>query len=71
MADASLCPTENGPYHVKGGIKLVLSDGTELEAGDETWLCRCGHSRMKPFCDGSHKGAGFASGNDDMRGNEG
>ena len=71
MADATLCPTENGPYHVKGGFKLVLSDGTELEAGEETWLCRCGHSRTKPFCDGSHKRVGFESANEDMRGPEG
>lgn len=71
MADAELMPTENGPYHVKGGFKVVLSDGTELETGEETWLCRCGHSGMKPFCDGSHRKAAFACGNDDMRGNAG
>lgn len=67
MAEASVCPTENGPYHVKGGFRIVLSDGTELDAGEETWLCRCGNSRTKPFCDGSHKQAGFASANQEMR----
>lgn len=67
MAELHVCPTENGPYHVKGAIRLVLSDGTELEAGEETWLCRCGHSRTKPFCDGSHRGAEFVSGNQEMR----
>ena len=67
MAESIVCPTENGPYHVKGGFTIVLSDGSELEAGEETWLCRCGHSRTKPFCDGSHKPSGFASANDEMR----
>lgn len=71
MTDANVCPTENGPYHVQGAIRLVLSDGTELDAGEETWLCRCGQSRMKPFCDGSHKRAGFESGNEEMRAAEG
>jgi CDGSH-type Zn-finger protein len=34
----------------------VLSDGTEMEGGGETWLCRCGLSKTKPFCDSTHKG---------------
>lgn len=71
MADTMFVPTENGPYHVKGRFSVVLSDGTQLETGEETWLCRCGHSRMKPFCDGSHRKAGFACANDEMRGNTG
>lgn len=31
----------------------------ELEAGDH-WWCACGLSKKQPFCDGSHKGTGFA-----------
>lgn len=32
----------------------------ELEAGKDYWFCTCGHSSDQPFCDGSHKGTGFA-----------
>jgi CDGSH-type Zn-finger protein len=51
--------TDNGPYAVTGGIELV---GVKLGEGasDEHYtLCRCGASRNKPFCDGSHWDAGF------------
>ncbi|TSA34459.1 MAG: CDGSH iron-sulfur domain-containing protein [Verrucomicrobiaceae bacterium] len=32
----------------------------ELEAGKDYWFCSCGHSSSQPFCDGAHKGTGFA-----------
>jgi len=51
--------TENGPYAVTGGIELVgvkFGDGASLE---HYTLCRCGASKNKPFCDGSHWDAGF------------
>jgi CDGSH-type Zn-finger protein len=31
-----------------------------LEAGKDYWFCTCGRSATQPFCDGSHKGTGFA-----------
>jgi CDGSH-type Zn-finger protein len=31
-----------------------------VEAGKEYWWCACGRSKSQPFCDGSHKGSGFA-----------
>ena len=31
-----------------------------LEAGKDYWWCACGQSKNQPFCDGSHKGTGFA-----------
>lgn len=50
----------NGPYHIKGSFRIVTQGGRELAIeGDQVWLCRCGHSLNKPFCDGSHKGCGF------------
>jgi len=65
--------TENGPYLVTGDIPLAKQTiATDAEGGSETWqegapvahrasyaLCRCGASRTKPFCDGSHATVGF------------
>jgi CDGSH-type Zn-finger protein len=34
--------------------------GVEVEAGKTYWWCSCGQSANQPFCDGSHKGSGFA-----------
>lgn len=64
---AEITPTENGPIWVRGDFKITLSDGTEMEVQDDAWLCRCGQSSTKPFCDGSHNNAAFESSNDDMR----
>ena len=66
MSETTITPQENGPYHVKGDFRIVLSDGTELEGEGETWLCRCGHSKMKPFCDSTHRKAGFTCDNMEM-----
>jgi len=46
---------ENGPYAVHAQIELAGS--SEFRAT----LCRCGQSKRKPYCDGSHAGAGFAA----------
>lgn len=66
MSEPTVIPQENGPYHVTGDVRIVLSDGTEIVSG-ETWLCRCGRSATKPLCDGSHGKVGFASDNAEMR----
>lgn len=53
---------ENGPLVVKLPVRVLDHQGNEypLPTGKETIaLCRCGHSLKKPFCDGSHKQAGF------------
>ena len=52
---------ENGPLVVKGITHMRLPDGTEVEAKPVMALCRCGHSKNKPFCDGSHNVVGFQS----------
>ncbi len=49
----------SGPLWVRGGIPVVDADGVLYEVRNRVTLCRCGHSGNKPFCDGSHIGAGF------------
>jgi CDGSH-type Zn-finger protein len=46
-----------GPYHCQGRVEIRAADGSLLQAVSETWLCRCGQSRDKPYCDGSHAAA--------------
>jgi CDGSH-type Zn-finger protein len=50
---------ENGPLWLRGGIPVVGADGFDYEVRNRMTLCRCGQSRNKPFCDGSHVAVGF------------
>jgi len=60
--DVVITARNNGPYHIKGAFRIVTQGGRELTIeGDQVWLCRCGHSLNKPFCDGSHKRTEFDS----------
>ncbi|MET0575799.1 MAG: CDGSH iron-sulfur domain-containing protein [Mesorhizobium sp.] len=52
-------PQPNGPLKVEGNIEVVSGTGRTIERTTRTFLCRCGHSNNKPFCDGSHKAVGF------------
>ena len=50
----------DGPLLVRGAAVLESSDGEPIEVKRRTVaLCRCGLSTIKPFCDGTHKAAGF------------
>ena len=49
----------NGPYIIKSECLIKHSDGREEIKQGTTTLCRCGNSKNKPYCDGSHTGAGF------------
>jgi CDGSH-type Zn-finger protein len=57
MDEATITPYRDGPLLVRGPFRLVDQDGNEIDAGREgtVALCRCGKSRLRPFCDGSHK----------------
>jgi hypothetical protein len=46
---------KGGPYLVKGTVLIVNKDGTETQKEGSFALCRCGGSKNKPYCDGSHK----------------
>jgi CDGSH-type Zn-finger protein/uncharacterized Fe-S cluster protein YjdI len=52
-------PTRGGPLVVRGDLEILRADGTLLLRDTRVALCRCGHSRNKPFCDGSHRETGF------------
>lgn len=55
---------ENGPLVITGAIKIVDHQGNEFAVPpgkDTIALCRCGHSKNKPFCDGAHRQCGFAA----------
>jgi CDGSH-type Zn-finger protein len=49
----------NGSIRVTGTVDFVDEDGNVVETKTDFSLCRCGHSKEKPYCDGSHKSAGF------------
>lgn len=53
-------PLPDGPLQVKGEIEVLDAQGNPIpgKAGD-VFLCRCGQSANKPFCDGAHKRVGF------------
>jgi CDGSH-type Zn-finger protein len=60
MAEVRVRPLLDGPVEVAGPCMLVDAGG-EAKAPDESpiYLCRCGQSNEKPFCDGTHKKVGF------------
>jgi CDGSH-type Zn-finger protein len=53
----------DGPYHVQGEAPVRRASGTTCPTKAEAWLCRCGGSKNKPFCDGTHKKIGFSGRN--------
>lgn len=54
--ETTITPYRDGPLLVRGNFRITDQDGNEIDPGRATVaLCRCGKSRMRPFCDGSHK----------------
>ena len=48
-----------GPIWLKGGVQVISSDGFHYEVRNRVTLCRCGASKNKPFCDGTHAAIKF------------
>ena len=60
IGTVTITPQPNGPLECRGPLTVEGCDG-RVSARDETWLCRCGHSGSKPFCDGTHEKIGFVA----------
>jgi uncharacterized Fe-S cluster protein YjdI len=56
--EVEIAPMPDGPLLVRGPIRIELADGS-VEEVPRAAFCRCGNSKNKPFCDGSHVAAGF------------
>lgn len=54
-------PQPNGSLKLVGNLEIVSGTGRTVNRVTQVWLCRCGQSKTKPYCDGSHKAAGFTA----------
>lgn len=52
---------KNGPLYLVGPHTICDSNGRSARVCNKSALCRCGVSKSKPYCDGSHAAAGFTS----------
>ncbi len=60
FADVEITPYPDGPYLLRGDFRILDEDGEPVDPHRRVVaICRCGHSRNKPFCDGTHKLTGF------------
>lgn len=57
--DPEVIIVKNGPYNIQGNIEIELPDELQPPSKEHYSLCRCGASKNKPYCDGSHSAAGF------------
>lgn len=58
MSKTKITVNNNGSLRIEGEFEIVDKDGNVYGLGGRTLVsvCRCGLSKNKPFCDGSHKG---------------
>jgi CDGSH-type Zn-finger protein len=61
MSEFTIKVRANGPYKIEGPVTIVDAEGVpfQLPPGTSVVLCRCGHSKTKPFCDATHRQIGF------------
>jgi 3-phenylpropionate/trans-cinnamate dioxygenase ferredoxin subunit len=60
MASVRITATLNGPYKVEGAVDLFY-ENQRMPVASPVFLCRCGASSTKPFCDGTHSEIGFTA----------
>jgi len=60
-AKVTITSLTDGPLEVAGEVEILAADGTLVKETSKCYLCRCGYSAKKPFCDGSHKREGFTA----------
>jgi CDGSH-type Zn-finger protein/uncharacterized Fe-S cluster protein YjdI len=51
----------NGPLGLRGNVEILSGTGRTIDRIKGAALCRCGGSKNKPFCDGTHKTIGFVA----------
>jgi CDGSH-type Zn-finger protein len=63
MSEVTIMVRDNGNLKVEGPVTLLDGEGNPIAVpeGQPVFLCRCGMSAEKPFCDSSHRAAGFSS----------
>ena len=54
-------PQPNRSLKLTGNLEIVSGTGRTVNKVTSVWLCRCGQSQNKPYCDGSHLAAGFVA----------
>lgn len=57
----TIIPLADGPLQVEGNLEVCSGTGRTLNRTQKTWLCRCGASQNKPYCDGTHRKIGFST----------
>jgi CDGSH-type Zn-finger protein/uncharacterized Fe-S cluster protein YjdI len=57
----NISPQPDGPLMVEGSLEICTGTGKTINRVEKTFLCRCGASKNKPYCDGTHQKIGFKS----------
>ncbi|MCZ6529484.1 MAG: CDGSH iron-sulfur domain-containing protein [Chloroflexi bacterium] len=65
----TVTPLRNGPLLLRGSFELLSADRHTNYQGTKAELCRCGGSRNKPFCDGTHRRIGFTDADEGVAAN--
>jgi len=65
MTNVKITPTDHGPYQVEGPVTVIDAAGTDYDISEQTtiFLCCCGNSATKLFCDGTHETLPFQAAN--------